>query len=305
MSGPIASQPRDGVVAELITYPIKGCAGTAVSRTTMTPAGLAYDRSFMVINPDGEFRSQRGNPRLALIRPDISADGMRLSLRAPGTDAIHVAVDLDARRRDVLLFGTRYQGIDQGDAVAGWLSQVLAAPSRLVRVPPEHHRITDGQTRGTSGYADGCAVHVLSRSSLDLLNERLRERGAPALPMSRFRPNIVIARWASPHTEDRVRRVTVRDVELRFAKLAIRCVVTTVDQDSGAKTGPEPLRTLATYRRHPDGVAFGANFAVTGPGELAVGDQVTVSHWDGLEPAPDGFEVGPGVDPTQQSATRF
>ena len=120
----------------------------------LTPAGLAHDRSFMVINEDGVFRSQRRVPRMALIRPKISAGGERLTLRAPGVDVTHTDVDLTAARRDVELFGQPYQGIDQGDAVAGWLSGVLGAPSRLVRVPPEHDRVTDGETPGTSGYAD-------------------------------------------------------------------------------------------------------------------------------------------------------
>jgi uncharacterized protein YcbX len=57
---------------------------------------------------------------------------------------LHIEVDLGADRRDVLLFGSRYQGIDQGGAAAEWLSLVLGRPSRLVRVPPEQQRMVDG-----------------------------------------------------------------------------------------------------------------------------------------------------------------
>lgn len=280
MSDPVPPRTTDGVVRELISYPIKGCAGISHSGAAVTPAGLAHDRSFMVVNPDGVFRSQRNDPRLAIILPQISADGTYLTLYAPDTDPVHLAVDLDAARRDVLLFGAHFQGIDQGDAVAGWLSHVLGAPSRLVRVPPEHDRVTDGQTPGASGYADGCAIHLLSQSSLDLLNERLLGRGAAPLPMSRFRPNIVVDGWATPHTEDQARRVRVGTVELGYAKPTMRCVVTTVDQHTGVTTGPEPLRTLAAYRRVRDGFAFGVNFAVTRSGEVSVGDEVIVNYWE-------------------------
>jgi uncharacterized protein YcbX len=266
-------------VIELNYYPIKGCAGTSVSDAVLTPAGLTHDRSFMVIGKDGVFRSQRRDPRLAVIRPEISIDGERLTLRAPGTDAVCVDVDLAAARRDVNLFGAPYTGIDQGDTVAGWLSEVLGAPSRLVRVPPEHDRVTDGETPGTSGYADSCPVLLTSLSSLDLLNERLTQRGGEPLPMNRFRPNIVVAGWDEPHIEDRARRIAIGAAELGYAKLAIRCVVTTVDQESGTKTGPEPLRTLADYRRVAEGLAFGAKFAVARPGKLAIGDEVIVSCW--------------------------
>ncbi|TPQ18446.1 MOSC domain-containing protein [Streptomyces sporangiiformans] len=270
-------------VVELLHYPIKGCAGVSTHDAVLTSAGLAHDRTFMVTGEDGVYRTQRHYPRLALIHPGLSADGERLTLRASGrpySSEIDIDVDTLGPRRDVDLFGAPFTGIDQGDEAAAWLSEVLGEPSRLVRVPPEHDRITDGRTPGTSGYADSSAVHVLSRSTLDLLNERLSERGAPALPMDRFRPNIVIGGWDVPHTEDRARGITVADTELGYTKLAIRCVVTTVDQQAGTKVGPEPLRTLATYRRAAEGgLAFGTKYAVLRTGKLSVGDEVHVTLW--------------------------
>lgn len=267
-------------IVELNYYPVKGCAGTSVCDATMTQAGLAHDRSFMVIDEDGVFRSQRRCPLMALIRPEISGGGKRLTLRAPGASALHTDVNLAAARRDVELFGVQYQGIDQGDAVAGWLSEVLGEPSRLVRVPPEHNRVTRGQTPGTAGYADGQPLLMTSLTSLDLLNERIAQRGGEPLPMNRFRPNVVVGDWDEPHIEDRARRISVGDVELGYAKLAGRCVVTTVNQQSGTKVGPEPLRTLTSYRRAAEGgVAFGVKFSVIRPGKLSVGNEVIVSSW--------------------------
>ncbi|GCD98433.1 MOSC domain-containing protein [Embleya hyalina] len=267
-------------VVELIHYPVKGCAGIPVERASLTPAGLAHDRVFMVTDPDGVFRTQRRDPRLASIRPEIDADGTRLILRRPDADPVEIEVDTDGPRRDVDLFGNPYRGIDQGDAPAAWLSDALGVPSRLVRVPPEHDRVTDGAIPGTCGYADSSPLHVLSRASLALLHARLAERGEAPLPMSRFRPNVVVDGWAEPHTEDRIRRFTIGEAELGYAKLAIRCAVTLVDQRTGAKAGPEPLRTFAGYRRAPQGgVAFGGKFAVLRPGKVAVGDELTVTRW--------------------------
>ena len=219
-----------------------------------------------VIDESGAFHSQRHNPRLALIQPKVAAGGERLTLRAPGAGVLSADVDLAAARRDVDLFGVAYQGIDQGDAVAGWLSQVLGVPSRLMRVPPEHDRVTSGETPGTAGYADGHPLLVTTASSLDVMNERIAGRGGEPVPMNRFRPNIVIDEWDEPHIEDRARRINAGDIELGYAKLAIRCVVTTVDQEAGTKVGPEPLRTLAGYRRAAQGgVAFGVKFSVLHP----------------------------------------
>jgi uncharacterized protein YcbX len=59
-----------------------------------------------------------------------------------------------------------------------------------------------------------------------------------------------------------------------------RCAITLVDQETGDRSGPEPLRTLATYRRAAaGGVAFGAKFSVLRPGKLAIGDILTVPTW--------------------------
>ncbi|WP_408990955.1 MOSC domain-containing protein [Streptomyces sp. 1268] len=285
-------------VVDLITYPVKGCAGTSVDSTHLTPAGLAHDRSFMVVGVDGVFRTQRRDPRLALVRPTVSADGSRLTLVSTEPDSGHGALHLDvttsAPRRDVDLFGATYQGIDQGEEAAAWLTDFLGTPSRLVRVPPEHDRKTDGLTPGTSGYADSSAIHLLSRASLAHLHARLAERGAPLLAMDRFRPNIVIDSlpdgcqgedWAAePHAEDRIRRAAIGAAELGYTKLAVRCAVTLVDQEAGARGGPEPLRTLADYRRFSaGGVVFGTKFAVVRPGKLSVGDEVTVEEWGEAE----------------------
>jgi uncharacterized protein YcbX len=266
-------------VIELVYYPVKGCAGTSTPEAVVTPAGIAHDRTFMIIDDDGLFRSQRKDPRMAVILPEISVDGAQLTLHAPDIESVRIDVDITSARRAVTMFSDPYQGIDQGSVAADWLSEVLGVPSRLVRVPPEHNRVTNGQTPGTCGFADATAILLTSPASLDFLNKQMAENGGGLLPMDRFRPNVVVDGWAEPHTEDRVRQVRIGDVELGYAKLDMRCVVTTVDQKSGVKEGPEPLRTLAEYRRSGGGVAFGSMFAVTRPGRLAVGDEVDVSSW--------------------------
>ncbi|WP_069860642.1 MOSC domain-containing protein [Streptomyces malaysiensis] len=272
-------------VVELTSYPVKGCAGVPVSETLLTQAGLRHDRSFMVIGEDGACRTQRRDPRLAVICPAIDTDGQRLTLSAPGEGEVAIDVDTTSARREVKVFDNPYLGIDQGEDVARWLSRTLGAPSRLVRVPPEHHRVTEGWIPGTCGYADSGAVHLVSRASLDGLNQRIAEAGGAALPMSRFRPGIVLGGWDEPHREDRVRRIAIGGVELGFAKHTARCAVPTVDQSRGVKAGPEPLRTLAGYRRGPGGATlFGCQFSVTRTGKLAVGDEVSVIEWDGPPP---------------------
>jgi uncharacterized protein YcbX len=267
-------------VAQLLYYPVKGCAGTSVTTTSLTAAGPAHDRTFMAVAPDGKFRSQRRHPVMATIRPTLLDGGSRLALRAPDVEDLVVDVLRDGPRHEASTFTWRGKGVHQGAAAADWFSTVLGEPSVLVGLAPEHERETRGLTPGTAAFADAHALLVTSLSSLDLLGERIAEGGGEPVPMDRFRPNIVVDGWPEPHTEDRVRRMTVGTAEIGYAEDCVRCTVPTVDQNSGRRAGHEPIRTLATYRRAPEGgVTFGMKAAVVVPGQIAVGDAVTVTSW--------------------------
>lgn len=269
------------VVSELVYYPVKGCAGVSLPAARCTETGIAGDRSFMLVDPDGVFRSQRRTPAMAVLRPRLT-DG-RLAVDAPGVDGIELDVAVDGPRLPVSLFGKWFGvGVDQGDTAAKWFSAALDLPCRLVRVPPEHDRDGWGEHPGKVGFADAHAVLVASESSLDNLNRRIAERGATGVPMNRFRPNVVVSGWPEPHTEDRFRLMTIGGVEFGFSTRAIRCAVPMIAQDTGLRRGPEPTRTLADYRREPKfggGVSFGAKAAVLASGEIAVGDDVVVREW--------------------------
>ncbi|HVF34838.1 MAG TPA: MOSC domain-containing protein, partial [Candidatus Saccharimonadia bacterium] len=119
-----------------------------------------------------------------------------------------------------------------------------------------------GTTRATTLYADGYPVLVIGQASLDDLNDRLADRGAPALPMNRFRPNVVVD-GLDAYDEDHVDTLRVGDVVLTLVKPCTRCEITTTDQETGRRL-QEPLRTLSTYRRDDRlaGVTFGMNAIV-------------------------------------------
>lgn len=251
-------------VSGLVCYPIKGCTGNVLERSEVTLAGLTHDRTFALVDPSGESLWQGEVPRMAVVRAAVVADGLVLS--APGAPDLEVGT---SGGRTVAVDVEKWQGkgIDQGDAAAGWLAELLGVPVRLVRQPPD---VRTG--------ADPTAVLVTSESSLAGLNTRIAAKDTAPVPMSRFRPNVIVTGWADAHTEDQVARMTAGTAEFGFGELAIRCAVTLVDQRAGVKAGPEPLRTLADYRREPDGVAFGLKATVRTPGHVAVGDEVTITE---------------------------
>lgn len=260
------TSPRIG---SLHVYPVKGCGGFAVDSATVAVTGLttggAGDREWMVVDPDGRFLTQREWPRLALVRTAI-ADGT-LHLSAPETDAL--AVPLAAATgtaRDVVVWRSDVRAFDAGDDAATWLSTWLATDVRLVRFDPGRERACNPDYAGDSGahtfFSDGYPVLVIGDGSLAELNDRLAARGHPALPMNRFRPNVVL-HGLEPFAEDHADTITTDGVVLKCVKPCVRCQVTTTDQASGA-VGLEPLRTLGEFRMDArmDGVTFGMNAIV-------------------------------------------
>lgn len=268
-------------MAGLYHYPIKSCAGTALTMATLDPRGFRHDRELMVVDAaTGKFLTQRELPRLALIAPTL--DDRELRVAAPGMATLMVPVSKEGAARPVIVWRDTAPAVDQGDEIAGWLGEFLGRDCRLVRMAEGHRRAVD-PTYATGpvdqvGFADGFPVLLIAQESLDALNTRLAE----PLPMARFRPNIVIAGGAA-HGEDRVARLRAGDVVFHAPKACARCTITLVDQATGVP-GKEPLRTFATYRRAARGVLFGQNLIHATTGTIRVGDPVTALMMKAEEP---------------------
>ncbi|WP_437724738.1 MOSC domain-containing protein [Sorangium sp. So ce861] len=266
-------------------YPVKGCRGLALDAAAVDELGLVGDRRFMIVDPEGKPLTQRPLPRMALIETQLSEG--ELTLGAAGRSPISVPRASQSAQGARLLTVEVWssKGLlaeDCGDDVAAWLSDFLGHPARLVRAGAAFRRpvLKDSVARPEDvvSFADEFPLLVLSEASLADLNAHLKDRGAAALPMDRFRPSLVVSGCAA-FDEDRWGRVRVGDLVLRAGGPCARCVVTTTDQLT-AERGPEPLRTLATYRRDPQkpsDVNFGQNYIhETKAGALRVGDEVTL-----------------------------
>jgi uncharacterized protein YcbX len=242
----------------LFVYPVKSCRGIPRDSALLESTGLAGDRHWMVVRPNGRFVTQRELPRMALIQTTL--DSGVLTLSATDQGAVTVTPETDRNALAVTVWKFTGQGIDCGDAAGTWLTDYLQTPLRLVRFDDTHPRVCPPEwTPGTSAiteFADGFPILVISRASLAELNSRLPR----ALPMERFRPNLVID-GVDAYAEDRIHELRSGDLSIRIVKGCTRCSITTTDQDRGAVDGIEPLATLKKYRhdRSLMGVVFGQN----------------------------------------------
>jgi uncharacterized protein YcbX len=272
-------------LTDIIFYPVKSCAGISVAQALLTDAGLEVDgvadREWMLVTIDGQFLTQREHPRMALVTPRVQGGVLQLSAPEQAPFDIDIGQAASGGGLAVRIWDDDVLADDCGDLAAAWCAQAIGAPCRLVRFPAGARRLTS--TRWTGGvaaptrFADGYPVLVIGAASLADLNDKLGAAGRPALPMDRFRPNLVID-GLGPFEEDYVDTFELGGVRLKAVKPCPRCPIPSVDQASGVP-GADPLDILQAYRRKPqlDGaVCFGMNCIVSaGAGRrLLVGQQV-------------------------------
>ena len=271
-----STAPTGVRVTGLFRYPIKSCRGQAINAATFDDRGVEHDREFVIVDESGRFLTQRQAPRMAMIAPEVGEDGLRVT--APDMPPIAFARQREGNRIPVEIWKDAAIGVDQGDGIAGWLSDYLKQPVRLARMADDHIRQVDqdyARPTDQTGFSDGYPLLLVSEESLVELNRHLDEAGEATLPMNRFRPNIVVAGVDTPNAEDTWGEVRIGDMTLNGVKLCARCAITTTDQET-AETGKEPLRTFARYRRFPRGVMFGQNMTFDTPGTIRVGQAVEV-----------------------------
>jgi uncharacterized protein YcbX len=253
-------------------YPIKSAGGIRVASWPVDAFGLAFDRRWLVIDRSGRAVTQREQPRLALVRTEITDPLLRAT--APDMPALELPLHpAPAVTTTVSVWDDLCEGQWLGPGPSDWFTRLLGTACSLVYMPETTRRPVDPDYAPAAdrvSFADAFPFLMISEASLAALNERL----PGPLPMNRFRPNLVLGGGA-PHVEDTLGRFRIGAIELEAVKPCDRCVVTTTDQET-ARRGPEPLRTLATYRKVGSKVLFGQNLVHYTRGRLAVGERVSV-----------------------------
>jgi hypothetical protein len=203
------------------------------------------------------------------------------------------------------------------------LTAVLGHPVRLTTVAPEgnsylavwpemdgvmpddfraQNAVEGAETEGTltdlglalaaapGTFFDVSALHVVTTSTLARLGELAPDS---RFAVERYRPNVVIDSDAEPFAENGWTGAGLRlGGALGAAVLlpTMRCIMTTLAQGDLPRD-PDVLRTLTRHNRiEIPGLGtwscVGAYAAVTAPGEVAIGDEVTVEPAGGPEPVP-------------------
>ncbi|XP_013873494.1 mitochondrial amidoxime-reducing component 1 [Austrofundulus limnaeus] len=279
---------RVGVVSQLLIHPLKSGKAVSVCVAECQKLGLKSgeleDRHWLVVTEEGNMVTARQESRLVLV--SLTFEGGRAVLNGPDMEELKFPISQpDNPVVNCRVFSMDIQGRDCGDKVSHWLTSFLGAEKTLRLVHFEPHMKTRRPAEQEPlfpqseevVYPDIAPVMLLSEASVKDLSSKMEN----PVTVERFRPSIVISD-CEPFDEDSWEELQIGSVRLQRVMSCGRCILTTVDPETGTITRKEPLDTLKSYRlckpseKHIYKAAplFGQLHTVKKTGILHVGDEV-------------------------------
>jgi len=254
-----------GSISWIYVAPVKGFALSSRDEVQLGPSGVADDRRFHLIGDNGRLLNGKQLAPLVQIAPTWVEESRFLSLRFPNGEEVAGVIELGET------VATNFYGRREveGRVVEGpWaeaISQFVGRPLRLVQ-PVEPGAGRDRRP---------ASVSLLSAASL----ERLRLEGElDERPDARRFRMLFGIEGTEAHEEDAWigRRLRIGDAVVDVQGNVGRCIVTSRNPDTGARTIPT-LDILAEYRhgvRTTEALPFGVWGSVVEPGRVRLSDPV-------------------------------
>jgi uncharacterized protein YcbX len=226
-----------GRVAAVFRYPVKSMAAEPVEDIDVSWAGLSGDR------------------RWAFVRPNLARNGFPwLTLR---------------QRNDLNAYRPHWRRPADPDASA--VTVLTPAGVEFEVTSPElASELGAGVMKLDRGAFDSMPLSLITTRTIEDVGELL----GTELNVLRFRPNLVIEAFgetAFPEDAWVGRALTIGTTQLRIDRRDQRCVVVTIDPETGRRD-PAVLRTIAAHRQ----TCLGVYGSTMHPGRVAVGDSVVL-----------------------------
>ena len=260
-------------LCDIIVYPVKSASEISLKISYLEQRGLIHDRRWMVVDDSAKFITQRTSPEMALLKTEIVDS--TLIVKAPGMAELKLPLfKTEGILQMVEIWGDLCETLKAEKQAETWISDYLGKRCNFVFMPENCNRQVDQDYaigKNHVSFSDGFPLLLISESSLIDLNSRAPEE----ITMKRFRPNLVVKN-TEPYQEDNWEIIRIGDCELQIVKPCSRCVLTTVDPETGKFSGREPLKTLSKYRKLNGEVVFGQNLIPRSSGKLEVGMKVEI-----------------------------
>lgn len=260
-------------VSSLWRYPLKSFQGASHHRLRLSERGVVDDRRWMIVDGLGRFISQRQLPEMSRFHASLHGGELLLSNLDASDQVIALPAMPVGDRLVVTIWGDECEAVDMGDVAAAWLQGQFGGVLRLCYMPDGAVRQVDqnyAEPGDQVGFADGFPILICTEASIAALSHVYGQ----ILDPRRFRANIIIA-GAEPFEEDQWRRLRINGVEIDLVKPCARCVIPTIDPDTGQRQRAV-FEALKARRGGGGQVFFGQNALHRGSGILEVGAAVEV-----------------------------
>ena len=250
-----------GTVSDLRRYPVKSMLGEQLDRAPLTEKGVAGDRAYALVDEEtGKVVSVKRPKRwgrMFELTAQTDSDTVRVSFPDGATLAIDEAWAGELKEGAPPYLGMGTEVIDGEEFIDGGAFM-----------------------RAQGNFFDFGALHLVTTASTRQLAQHAPES---SFDPHRFRPNIVVETPDTGFVETtwQGRTLTIGDIQLSVGINVPRCVMTTLAQDDL----PADRTVLRTISRHNsvDFLGTGTPYPCLGvyadvatPGEIAVGDTVTI-----------------------------
>ncbi|MDR6104720.1 uncharacterized protein YcbX [Agrobacterium larrymoorei] len=207
-------------ITQLNVYPVKSARGLTLSETAISAEGLPGDRRAMLVDPSGQFITQRELPAIATLNVAPEAGGYRLSIEGKG-DVLALP---SSSRLDVTVWKSTVDAALASDEANRTLSQWLGQEMKLAFFDDQSKRLANAEWTGNETpvtFADGYQILVATTASLDALNADMTAHGEDSVGMERFRPNIVLE-TDDAWVEDRWAAIEINGIRFDLVKPCTR-----------------------------------------------------------------------------------
>lgn len=233
--------------------------------------GIKGDRSLALFNGNNEVMTARNYPQLLLL--EVHFDQNYLKVKTEEGEEIFPVDLFSTGTKEAFVFKEPVRGIPVSQACSQWFSNHLGVNCELLWMGTNPTRPVLTKYGGKEGdivsFADEAPILMISNASLVDLNSRLTH----PVKMTNFRPNIVIE-GCEAYEEENWKNIKVGECEFEVIQSCKRCVLTTIDPETGVKDADaEPLRTLSKYKKGDGGgVSFGVHLVPRKVGFIKKGD---------------------------------
>jgi uncharacterized protein len=271
-------------LTQINIYPVKSLDGYSPSSAKVEEKGLVYDRRWMIVDESGMFFTQRTLRKMTHLRARIENEQLIIEEKNNLNNRISISIHQEQTEMTVTVWDDTVIGRLVSSEVDDFLSLFLEKKCHLVKMPISTlRRVEENHNTGNDvvSFADGYPFLIIGESSIRDLNARLttplNEENQELVGLRRFRANFIF-KGGKPYEEESWKYFNIGNVAFQGIKPCGRCVMTTLDPDTGEK-GKEPLALLSEYRKVGNKILFGQNLILNpqsknNSDEIKVGDEI-------------------------------